>query len=125
MSQAQWIILLFKIALIADAIAIVVFVVDYTRLAPWWRNPIGRTIVSKDCLLFIPIFLASRDFVMAAKALGASDSRILAREIFPNILPTIVSFGLIAPVMLWRTVVFELIHRQRQDDPEPREEKGI
>ena len=39
---------------------------------------------------------ASRDFVMAAKALGASDSRILAREIFPNILPTIVSFGLIA-----------------------------
>jgi peptide/nickel transport system permease protein len=39
---------------------------------------------------------ASRDFVMAAKALGASDSRILFREIFPNILPTIVSFGLIA-----------------------------
>jgi peptide/nickel transport system permease protein len=39
---------------------------------------------------------ASRDFVMAAKALGASDSRILAREIFPNILPTIISFGLIA-----------------------------
>jgi peptide/nickel transport system permease protein len=39
---------------------------------------------------------ASRDFVMAAKALGASDSRILAREIFPNLLPTIISFGLIA-----------------------------
>jgi peptide/nickel transport system permease protein len=39
---------------------------------------------------------ASRDFVMAAKALGASDSRILAREILPNLLPTIVSFGLIA-----------------------------
>ena len=39
---------------------------------------------------------ATRDFVMAAKALGASDRRILARELFPNILPTIVSFGLIA-----------------------------
>jgi peptide/nickel transport system permease protein len=39
---------------------------------------------------------ASRDFVMAAKALGASDRRILARELFPNILPTIISFGLIA-----------------------------
>jgi ABC-type dipeptide/oligopeptide/nickel transport system permease subunit len=39
---------------------------------------------------------ATRDFVMAAKALGASDRRILAREIFPNILPTVVSFGLIA-----------------------------
>jgi peptide/nickel transport system permease protein len=39
---------------------------------------------------------ATRDFVMAAKALGASDRRILAREILPNILPTVVSFGLIA-----------------------------
>jgi peptide/nickel transport system permease protein len=39
---------------------------------------------------------SSRDFVMAAKALGASDRRILGREILPNILPTIISFGLIA-----------------------------
>ncbi len=39
---------------------------------------------------------ATRDFVMAAKALGASDTRILLREILPNIMPTIVSFGLIA-----------------------------
>jgi peptide/nickel transport system permease protein len=39
---------------------------------------------------------ASRDFVLAAKALGASDRRILAREILPNIMPTIISFSLIA-----------------------------
>jgi len=39
---------------------------------------------------------ATRDFVMAAKALGASDSRILAREILPNIMPTIIPFSLIA-----------------------------
>ncbi len=39
---------------------------------------------------------ATRDFVTAAKALGASDSRILFREILPNTLPTIVSFSLIA-----------------------------
>jgi peptide/nickel transport system permease protein len=39
---------------------------------------------------------ATRDFVMAAKALGASDRRILARELFPNVLPTVISFGLIA-----------------------------
>jgi peptide/nickel transport system permease protein len=38
---------------------------------------------------------ATRDFVLAAKALGASDTRILMREILPNILPTVVSFGLI------------------------------
>ncbi len=39
---------------------------------------------------------ATRDFVLAAKALGASDTRILTRAILPNIMPTIVSFGLIA-----------------------------
>jgi peptide/nickel transport system permease protein len=39
---------------------------------------------------------ATRDFVLAAKALGASDTRILTREILPNIMPTIVSYGLIA-----------------------------
>jgi peptide/nickel transport system permease protein len=39
---------------------------------------------------------ATRDFVLAAKALGASDTRILTRELLPNIMPTIVSFGLIA-----------------------------
>jgi peptide/nickel transport system permease protein len=38
---------------------------------------------------------ATRDFVLAAKALGASDTRILTREILPNIMPTVVSFGLI------------------------------
>jgi peptide/nickel transport system permease protein len=39
---------------------------------------------------------ATRDFVLAAKTLGASDTRVLLRELLPNIMPTIVSFGLIA-----------------------------
>ncbi len=43
---------------------------------------------------------ATRDFVTAAKALGASDRRVMFREIFPNLVPTIVSFGLIAVATL-------------------------
>ncbi len=39
---------------------------------------------------------ATRDFVMAAKALGASDWRILTKEILPNIMPTVISFALVA-----------------------------
>lgn len=38
---------------------------------------------------------ATRDFVTAARALGASDFRIMTKEILPNVLPTVVSFGLI------------------------------
>ncbi len=38
---------------------------------------------------------ANRDFVVAAKTLGATNSRIIFREILPNVVPTAVSFGLI------------------------------
>jgi peptide/nickel transport system permease protein len=38
---------------------------------------------------------ATREFVTAARSLGATTTRILLRELLPNILPTIVSFSLI------------------------------
>jgi peptide/nickel transport system permease protein len=38
---------------------------------------------------------ATRDFVTAAKAQGATDWRILTRELLPNVMPAIISFFLI------------------------------
>ena len=38
---------------------------------------------------------ANRDFVIAARTMGASTSRILFREILPNVVPVAVTFGLI------------------------------
>ena len=38
---------------------------------------------------------ATRDFVTAAKAQGATDRRILVRELLPNVMPAIISFFLI------------------------------
>lgn len=38
---------------------------------------------------------ANREFVVAAKAMGASTNRILLRELLPNVLPSAVSFALI------------------------------
>lgn len=38
---------------------------------------------------------ANRDFVMAARTLGATNRRIIFREILPNVVPAAVSFGLI------------------------------
>lgn len=38
---------------------------------------------------------ANRDFVVAARTLGASGNRIIFREILPNVVPAAVSFGLI------------------------------
>lgn len=39
--------------------------------------------------------ISSRDFVTAARAQGATDARVLFREILPNILPLIISFSLL------------------------------
>ncbi len=38
---------------------------------------------------------ANRDFVIAAKTMGASTTRIIFREILPNVVPVAVTFGLI------------------------------
>ncbi len=38
---------------------------------------------------------AGRDFVVAARTLGATSSRIVFREILPNVIPVAVTFGLI------------------------------
>jgi peptide/nickel transport system permease protein len=38
---------------------------------------------------------AQRDFVIAAKTMGATDTRIVLREILPNVVPVTVTFSLI------------------------------
>jgi peptide/nickel transport system permease protein len=88
----------FYLLLAFPVIVALIVVIDF-----WGRDlwKITLLIGIASAPLFFRIVRAStlsystRDFVLAAKALGASDRRILAREIFPNILPTVVSFGLI------------------------------
>lgn len=46
------------------------------------------------------IAYAQRDFVVAARSLGAKGSRILFKEILPNIVPTLVSFALTGLALL-------------------------
>lgn len=51
MTQDQLILVLYKIVLIAGEISVFGFVAVYTFLAPWWKNPLGRTIVQLDLLV--------------------------------------------------------------------------
>ena len=39
---------------------------------------------------------AQRDFVIAAKTMGATDTRVVLREILPNVIPVMVTFSLIS-----------------------------
>lgn len=50
------------------------------------------------------ITYSNREFVLAARALGAKDARILIREILPNVLPGALAFSLVAVAI---TIVVE------------------
>lgn len=101
MSQDQLIALLLKIALISGFVSLVAWIAVYTRLARWWRNPLGRTLVVKSALiagLFVPTTLS------LFFNLNRLDSRIAAWA-------DVVLIGAVAPVMIWRTVVWVKLAR--------------
>jgi peptide/nickel transport system permease protein len=71
---------------------------------PLWPVTLALVILSIPPLTRLvranTIAYAQRDFVVAARSLGAKGSRILFREILPNIFPTLVSFALTGLALL-------------------------
>lgn len=107
MTQEQAIILAFKIAVITGFLSLVGWVVVYTRLAKWWKNAIGRTLVVKTLLiaaLLVPTALSLflRFNRLTSYVAGWVDVSLI---------------GLITPVMIWRSVVW--IKESRTDKPGP------
>jgi hypothetical protein len=105
-SQAAWLVLALKVVLIADVAAVLAFIGDYSRLANWWSNPVGRTIVIKDFLLV----LAFTPSILSLFFKFSRSSGIAAAWFDISV------FAGIAAVMLWRVAVFERIHRRGPPD---------
>ena len=103
--------LLLKVALLADIVTICVFVADYSRLAPWWQHPVGRTIVVKDIFLLFVVALTTLSVFFRFSRLTSQVAGWLQ----------IVGLAAMAVTMLWRVWVFESIHRRR---PAGRDERG-
>ena len=116
MTSPALLIMLTKITLIADIVAIVIFIADYSRLVPWWRNPVGRTIVIKDILL---LGVISTVVLSVFFQFSRFTSQVAAWI-------QIAELGAMAAVMLWRTIVFERIdrHGPPKDDAEPGAQDG-
>ena len=101
MSQAQWLVLALKIALISGFVSLVGWVVLYSILADWPHSAIGRTLVAKTALiagLFVPstlslFFHLSR---LDSWVAGWVDMALI---------------GLVTPVMCWRCRVWLRLHR--------------
>lgn len=96
-----------KVGVIAGFISLVGWVAVYTRLAKWWHNAIGRTLVVKTLLiaaLLVPtglsLFLHFNR--LTSYVAGWVDVALI---------------GLITPVMIWRTVVW--VKESRKDKPGP------
>lgn len=103
MTSPALLILLTKITLIADVVAIIIFIADYSRLAPWWRNPVGRTIVIKDLLLLGVISLVVMSVFFQFSRLTSEVASWIQ----------IAMLGGMALAMIWRVAVFERLHRRR------------
>ena len=101
MTQDEWIVLAFKVALIAGFCSLAVWIALYSVLAKWWTNPIGRTLVRLAALtaaLYVPTTLS------LFWHLNRADSRFVGW----------IDAGLIAlvtPEMLWRSVVWWRLHK--------------
>ena len=101
MSQAQWLVLALKVALIAGFVSLVGWVVLYSILADWLHSAIGRTLVAKTTLiagLFIPTTLS------LFFHLSRLDSWVAGWV-------EVGLIGLVTPTMWWRSLVWWRLHR--------------
>ncbi len=48
----------------------------------------------------VALAVSNREFVMAAKAIGTKQSTILFKEILPNVMPTVVSYAMVAAAVV-------------------------
>jgi hypothetical protein len=94
-------ILVLKIGLITGFVSLTGWIAVYTWLAPWWRNPVGRTLVTKTALiaaLFVPSILS------LFFNLNRLDS-VIVGWIDAGLI------WLVTPVMIWRSAVWIKLHR--------------
>lgn len=104
MTQDDAILLAFKIVEVASLVTIVAFVAYYTKIAPWYRNPIGRTIVIKDLALMLVLIPSILSIFLH---FGRLTSHIAAWF-------DVASFSAIPVIMVWRIVVWRRIHKAGQ-----------
>ena len=102
MSQEALILLCLKVTLVAGVLSVLAFVADYTRLAPWWKDEIGRTLVVKDILLILML-------VPTILSLFFSFSRLTS---YVAAWTDVSMFALLTPVMWWRILVWQRVHRR-------------
>src|SRR6185437_7219981 len=92
---------------IASVVTILAFIAYYTKVAPWWRNPIGRTIVLKDIALILVLIPSLLSIFLHFNRLTSYVAAWF----------DVGSFALVPVIMCWRIAVFRRIHKDGQQAP--------
>lgn len=79
------ILLLFIVAVRGQSLSAITIAISFLSIPVYTRVARATTLA-----------VSQREFVLAARALGARDTRILFREIMPNVILPVISFGLVA-----------------------------
>ena len=101
MTQDQAIILGFKVTEVASLVTIAAFVAYYTRLVPWWKNPIGRTIVAKDLALILVLMPSALSIFFHFNRLTSYVAAWF----------DIAAFALVPVIMVWRIIAWHRLDR--------------
>ena len=94
--QEQVILVLLKVFCLTGFCSIALWITVYTRVAKWWTNPIGRSLVLKSSLLAMLL-------VPTALSLFFKFNRLTSDV--AGWVDTVL-IGAITPVMLWRSVIW-------------------
>jgi hypothetical protein len=108
MNQAQLIILGLKVSVLCVDASTLTFVVIYSKLAPWWKSDIGKTLVYKDIMLLLA-------FIPLTLSLFFNLSRLTS-----NIVAwiDIIDFLGISAIMTWRCAIWIRTKRNRGGEPQ-------
>ena len=79
------VLLLALVAFIGQSLQTITFVMGFLTISPFTRVARAATLA-----------VSQREYVLAARAVGATDRSILFRELLPNVVPPIFAFGLVA-----------------------------
>jgi len=79
------VLLLYIVSVIGQSLSAITIAISFLSIPVYTRVARATTLA-----------VSQREYVLAARALGATDSRILFREIMPNVILPVVAFGLVA-----------------------------
>lgn len=94
--QEHWIILLLKVFCISGIAANVLFIGTYSKIAKWYRNPVGRSVVIESALIALLLVPTTLSLFLN---LNRTTSDIAGWV-------DTVLIGAITPIMCWRCVVW-------------------